>query len=281
MSTTAGLGALFAKKKKKVKSLNMTAKLKEEAKVEENQDDSQEGHGLEDNFTAIVSGAEPSVKTEAKVVKTDLIAKDEPKAPVEPAQAAETAETESKVAWGKTAADVAAEVEEEEKRHEHEEAERAAAKKAADEAKPGIYVPAHLRKMREQKKAAEEKERIREEGLTPAQMMELERKKKAQQEAEEKAKKQAAAAAASAADEEKKRQEREEAQRRKAELKAQVRKAMAAEESSKKVTPQATASHAEGTASYDELFAKYRGREHRPMRPQAELDPCFLPPLAA
>ncbi|KAF4665173.1 hypothetical protein FOZ61_000132 [Perkinsus olseni] len=281
MSATAGLGALFAKKKKKVKSLNMTAKMKEEAKVEEAHEETTEEHGLEDNFTAIVSGAEPLVKTETKIVETDLATKEEgEKEEAKPVEQAEPAEsTETKKGWGKTAADVAAEVEEQEKEHVKEEAERAAAKKAEEEAKPKVYVPAHLRKMREQKKAEEEKERIRDEGLTPAQMMELERKKKAQQEAGEKAKKQAAAAAASAADEEKKRQEREEAQRRKAELKAQVKKTMAAEESSKQTTPQPTASKADGSASYDQLIAKYKCRERRPVRPHGELDPCFLPPL--
>ncbi|EER17683.1 axoneme-associated protein mst101, putative [Perkinsus marinus ATCC 50983] len=284
MSATAGLGALFAKKKKKVKSLNMTAKMKEEAKVEEAQEETSEEHGLEDHFTAIVSGAEPLVKTETKVVKTDFIAqqeekgKDEPELDEQP-EAVDSSEV-TKKGWGKTPADVAAEVEEEEKRHEIEETEKLAAKKAEEAAKPNVYVPAYLLKMREQKKAAEQKERIRDQGLTPAQMVEIERKKKlAQQETTEKAKKLATAATASAANEEKKRQEREEAQRRKAELKEQVKKAMAAEESSKQITPQSNASKVEGSASYDQLVGKYQCRERRPVRPHAELDPCFLPPL--
>ncbi|EER14976.1 S-antigen protein precursor, putative [Perkinsus marinus ATCC 50983] len=278
MSATAGLGALFAKKKKKVKSLNMTAKMKEEAKVEETNEETTEEHSLEDNFTAIVSGAEPLVKTETKIVKTDLIVKEDEADATEQPEPVESSEAMKK-GWSKTPAEVTAEVEEEEKKHEIEEAERLAAKKEEEAAKPKVYVPAYLQKMRDQKKAQEAKERIRDEGLTPAQMMELEKKKKlAQQEAEKKqAKKQAAAA--SAASEEKKRQEREEAQRRKAELKEQVKKAMAAEVSSKQSTPEVTASKADGSAPYEQLIAKYNCRERRPVRPHAELDPCFLPPL--
>mmetsp|Transcript_10973 Transcript_10973/g.10020 ORF Transcript_10973/g.10020 Transcript_10973/m.10020 type:complete len:81 (-) Transcript_10973:93-335(-) len=55
------------------------ATVKEEAKVEEAQEETSEEHGLEDHFTAIVSGAEPLVKTETKVVKTDFIAEQEEK----------------------------------------------------------------------------------------------------------------------------------------------------------------------------------------------------------